>query len=845
VITSFWQGFTRSCKGYDQTQLAGHKLGWKLEQLAFVILGFFATLIAQRQGWLDSANWRPVAKTLGARYTGIWATAAWLTYPTIGAFAAFLFLGPKQTRPIYRRIKGAMFRYGTVNVDRNAGCRGGRITGSTGSGKSQICINPRNHSLCINEGGVEKPTWAKSKAAAQLKGLRETHRRQTKNIALEIDILRSDRDKLRLKIDPIEDEIIAELYQAIQVHQIANPKATFTAMVLGSEAAAQSQPAAQLLLRKSNTKISTDDVVRLLQWARAANTTGQLGDMSFIPPGKLKTKLARYGELITQDNELDARINLLYYSLNVKRNDLQTFANTTKALRYQSSPFGALVIGAKGNEWQTVCPMLEYYDRDEDICLLQTRPNKAPENWTPPAKFNLISYDNLPAVTYGQLLFQTYASISNKTDMDYFDNSARDMIGYGIELMRALRDAQMERSPPVPEEQRVNPNLSFLCDLLSDQEYYDTCLRDLGALERRVKTNKLTTTRSPEGLTKTTPVEYETVTPPTLVSDRLAKVLSQIGAGYWGLAKDTQKSVMGSIRNVLVPFTEGEIAEVFCDINTVDMRELEDGKIFCVAMPPKYLVQRQFIATILKNLVFTLVNERFALEESDRRWKNRNLILVDSDEHQKSAGKEDACVDIIRQAQGSLYGATQMVDSLFKSYGSKEIAMPIIENLRNIWVCQAASDACAELSANTIGKILAPERSYAKKGGGSTSYRERHIVSPAQLRALSPFHVYWVPAEGKWLYQKLIVMPVTPDARVPFWWFGDWNLLHWVFAAISLPPKVMGIKLWSGKAAFLPPWRAKAPFAAQWRYLLGKDGTFIVLDQMTRKKAEKLAAPKS
>jgi hypothetical protein len=55
----------------------------------------------------------------------------------------------------------------------------------------------------------------------------------------------------------------------------------------------------------------------------------------------------------------------------------------------------------------------------------------------------------------------------------------------------------------------------------------------------------------------------------------------------------------------------------------------------------------------------------------------------------------------------------------------------------------------------------------------------------------------------------------------------------------------MGIKLWSGKAAFLPPWRAKAPFAAQWRYLLGKDGTFIVLDQMTRKKAEKLAAPKS
>jgi len=81
---------------------------------------------------------------------------AWAV-PTAAGLLAHLLLGPKQRRPVYRRIPGALYVYAGVAVDRNAGCRGGCITGSTGSGKTLACILPRLHSLCVNQPGELDP----------------------------------------------------------------------------------------------------------------------------------------------------------------------------------------------------------------------------------------------------------------------------------------------------------------------------------------------------------------------------------------------------------------------------------------------------------------------------------------------------------------------------------------------------------------------------------------------------------------------------------------------------------------------------------------------------------------
>jgi hypothetical protein len=307
---------------------------------------------------------------------------------------------------------------------------------------------------------------------------------------------------------------------------------------------------------------------------------------------------------------------------------------------------------------------------------------------------------------------------------------------------------------------------------------------------------------------------------------------------------------MGSIRNVLVPFTEPDVAEVFCGINTFDLREMEFGKCVYVAMPPKFSVQRQYVGTILKNLTFTLINERFALERSDPRFKYRNLVLVDSDEHQISAGKEDQRVDIIREANGTLYAASQMRPALWKTYGGKDKATPILNNLRNLWACQAAHEDCAKETADLIGKAFLTEHSYSSSRGGgtTTNYRERHIITTGQLTALSPFHVYWCPAQGKWLFRLIISMPVTPDGKIPNWWFGNWNPFHWLTRFLFLPPTLnlgpIKVPLHPGDD-FIYPWRAEAPLRAQIRYLLGLDGTFIHLRSMKRKRAERLARPQN
>jgi hypothetical protein len=74
-------------------------------------------------------------------------------------------------------------------------------------------------------------------------------------------------------------------------------------------------------------------------------------------------------------------------------------------------------------------------------------------------------------------------------------------------------------------------------------------------------------------------------------------------------------------------------------------------------------------------------------------------------------------------------------------------------------------------------------------------------------------------------------MPATPDGRIPPWWFGDWNPLHWAARALGLPEVLAGARLRRGGDG-VPPWRAAAPLRAQLRWLAGLDGTFIVLGGM-------------
>jgi hypothetical protein len=615
----------------------------------------------------------------------------WWTWPAVWAALAHVVLGPKQQRPVYLRIPGAMYVYAGVKVDRNAGCRGGCVTGATGSGKTLACIMPRLHSLCINESGVKRPDWAGRPERRDFERIREGCRVSAREARAEIE---------------------------------------------------------------------------------------RLGPQGGDRVGRLMSVCERCAQAI------------------------QEAADPCRRARYRIAPWGGFVCGEKGNEWQAVEALLRHHGREEDLCILRTRPQWAPRDWRPAVRFNLISMDEVPADTCSKMLVDTGLSVEESGTRDeFFIPQARDKIAWGIRLVRAVKASAANAGAPRDAPDR-NPSLLTLFDILTVQESYRSYL--VGCCER---------------------------SPGLATEVSFAEARFQLENNYWNQPPDQLGGVRSTLYNFLVPFAEPEIAEVFCADSTFDLRDIQLGKVICLAIPQKFTVQRRYVATLMKTLAYQIVLERFDRRADHPDWLNRNVILVEQDEWQRHAVRADCEVDVVREARGAVYAATQSQNSVWLKLGGRENAAPLIANLRNRWICQAATEECADESSNLVSGRMAREVSYSHGDGGRTtnvSFTERPLLPRRELRTLPPFHVIFAPAEGRWLYRKCIAMPATADGGIPPWWFGDWNPVHWAAHFLGLPERIAGFRIHSSEK-FVPPWRACAPLRAQLRRLCGLDGTFIIL----------------
>jgi hypothetical protein len=467
--------------------------------------------------------------------------------------------------------------------------------------------------------------------------------------------------------------------------------------------------------------------------------------------------------------------------------------------RYRAAPWGGFICGEKGNEWGMLERLLRCHGRAEDLCVLRTRPAHAPHGWRPRERLNLLSMDEVPADTYAKLIVETSLATEEATSRDeFFIPQARDKIAWGLRLVRAV--AACRRSSGGCTDQTFG--LLTLLDILTVQESYRRylldCTADLPGLEE---------------------------------SEAFAEARFQLENNYWSQPPDQLGGVRSTIYNFLVPFTEPEIAEVFCADSTLDLREVQEGRVITLAIPQKFAVQRRYVATLIKSMVYQIVLERFDRGPEDPGWIARNVVLVEQDEWQRHAVAADCDVDIVREANGAVYAATQSQNAVWLKLGGRERAAPLIANLRNRWICQAATEECAEESSALVSARMSREVSFSRGSGGSTtnvSFVERPLLPKREIRSLRPFHVVFAPAEGAWHYRKCIAMPSTPDGEIPHWWFGDWNPLHWAAHAVGAPERIACLTLHRG-ARHVLPWRAAAPMRAQLRWLLGLDGTFIVL----------------
>jgi type IV secretory pathway TraG/TraD family ATPase VirD4 len=391
--------------------------------------------------------------------------------------------------------------------------------------------------------------------------------------------------------------------------------------------------------------------------------------------------------------------------------------------------WGGVCIDEKGTYWDILVAMAKHFRREKDLILLQTRPMDAPDGWKPPARFNLLSDNRIPAEAYAVAIVKAAQNvIGGEGDKGFFKQKAQDGIKYGISLLRLI-----ERMP----------SLADVHNLLTNKKLIEQLLADIAPLR------------------ETNPEALQTY-------NDMKAFISQPDEQYGG--------VEGTIGNYLSAYTHPEIAEVFCsDDNTCDLMSLDAGKILCVAMPQRFSAARAFICTLLKELAYFHIRSRF---DDKKTIKKKNVIVIWQDEAQRFATDSDGNVDVIREAKGTTVISTQGQGSLFKPLGGKEVAKVILSNLRNRIIMQSAEQDCADLSAEYIGKHEVWKKSYSSSATGgsvSRSKEEQFKVKPFELQNLKKFEAFVCHCEG--LKKRMFIRAIEPDGTVPTWFkerFGPW-----------------------------------------------------------------------
>lgn len=651
---------------------------------------------------------------------------------------------------------------------------------------TQICINPLMHSFFINECGKEKAGWASSKTAKNIKLAKERFRRKNEAVLKRSGELRAEIEGLELKRERLLDDAIA------------------------------------------------GDIDHYLKLDENASVIDR------IPPDSEAAQGVRVidEEIAAKEKEEDE----LLYKVHLERLELQKLTDKAKELQYEVYPWGGICCDEKGLYWQTLQGMAIYHNRDDDLMLLQTRPDWAGPNWEPPAKFNLLSDDSIPADTYAKLILDTAKAVTGATDSggnEFFVTQATIQIGWALRLIRAIRARQIEMGYGQEAGSRpVMPSLTTILKILTVRENYNQFLADTKTVETQTQGPMVRDARTGKIIERP-----GRLIPPAVYSDDIAQCRHALEKDYWQQPDEQRGGVTSTIYNYLAYFQDPAIAEVFCDENTFDFREVSRGKILCIAMPQKFSIQRRYVTTILKNLFYQYAKNRFDLKTTSKSWTTRNMLICWQDEAQRFIIEEDGNVDILREAQVTTVMAAQTQNALLQALGDKARAEVILSNLSNRMICRSALEECAEMSAKIIGKHEVSESSISTSSSGtsiSRSKKEKYMLEPRVLMGLKDFHVYVRPAEGDYLYRLFCVQPITPDGKIPFWWFGTFNPFTCLMVAPVntpveriLPPPV---RRYARKLARknMPFWKGKAPAKAKMRYLMGRETTFIELASRKR-----------
>ena len=388
--------------------------------------------------------------------------------------------------------------------------------------------------------------------------------------------------------------------------------------------------------------------------------------------------------------------------------------------------WGGVCIDDKGLYWETLWEMAAHFHRQNDLILLQVKPEDAEPGWVPRHAYNLTSDRSIPASTYAKFVVDTASSLGQQGDKGFFKNQAQTHIAKALETLYEIR---------------AEVTLENAYNLLLDEKDMNEALGDLlngYATERRG-------------------VLYD-----HFKNRFLNQPPEQIGG------------VKETIANYLQYFLTPEITQVFCPTeNTFDFSEIDSGKIICVAMPQKFQTERRYVNTFLKMLFYTHVLRRFDKPKEQRAEDNLLILWADEAQRFMTASEEGMSdynsVDVIREAQGTVVAAAQSSTSFIPPLG-KDKARVLTLNLRNRMIFKAADEDGAVESADFLGKRKFVKRSWGFSQGRMTSNyseQEEHVVKPYVLRSLPKHTCVLVHAERG--FKRMQLPPIDPNGKICSW----------------------------------------------------------------------------
>jgi type IV secretory pathway TraG/TraD family ATPase VirD4 len=388
--------------------------------------------------------------------------------------------------------------------------------------------------------------------------------------------------------------------------------------------------------------------------------------------------------------------------------------------------WGGLCIDDKGIYWETLSQMAKHFGREDDLILLQVRPDGAASTWQPRHTYNLTSDRSIPFSTFAKAVVDTAASLGQAGDKAFFKNQAQTHIAAALETLREIG---------------ADVTLDNAYHLLLDQSDLDEAMTDLAAGHQTMRRREL--------------AEHFT-------NRFLSQPPEQIGG------------VKETIANYLQPFITPEIAQVFCCArNSFGFADLDRGKIVCVAMPQKFQMERRYINTFLKMLFYTHALRRFD-KPADERHRD-NLLILWADEAQRFVtASEDGmsdynCIDVIREARATVVAAAQSSTSFVPPLG-REKARVFTLNLRNRLIFKAADEEGALESADFLGKKRVIKKSWGYHSGKMSrnySEQEEHKIKPHILRNLRKHTAIIVHCERG--HRRKLLPPIEPNGKVCSW----------------------------------------------------------------------------